>query len=331
MSCANCTFGAGLRKSPNNSDVTVTSCNKFDTYDWLNDLPDTSRYSDIVEVRFKNTRKEFFKKTNGLKLQRGDIIVVEAPSGHDVGTVSLTGKLAELQYKRKNREGSYFALRNIYRKATQNDIQKWESARSREFSTMIIARKIAGSLGLEMKVSDVEFQGDNTKATFYYIAERRVDFRELIKLYAEAFKIKIEMKQIGARQEAGLIGGIGSCGRELCCSSWKTNLETVPLSAPKYQELPVNLQYLTGKCGKLKCCLMYELDNYIESRKDFPDVLLELETLKGTAYKYKIDVLKKIVWYSYDPGFSSALVPVNVERIKEIIMMNKKGIKPDDL
>ena len=327
MSCSNCSFGKDLKENPNISKY----FGKLDAYSWLNDLHDTSSGTDIVEVRFKNTRKEFYKNSVGVRLKRNDKVVVEAISGHDVGLVSLSGKMAELQFKRKNNKQDNYEFRKIYRKATTIDIQKWQNAKAREDSTMIKAREIAAGLGLELKIGDVEYQGDNNKATFYYIADKRVDFRELIKIFAEEFKVKIEMKQIGARQEAARIGGIGSCGRELCCSTWKTNLDSVPVSASKYQELPANLQYLAGKCGRLKCCLMYELDTYMEAWEEFPDVLLELETKKGTAFKNKVDVLKRTVWYSYDPEFSSILVPVTIDRIKEIIMLNKRGIKPDDL
>lgn len=334
MSCSGCTFDKGIKEklsSSENSDIFLDFCSKLKTYDWLKDLPDTSETSDLVEIRFKNTRKEFFRNTNSIELERDDIVIVEAYPGHDTGIVSLTGKIAGLQFRKKIRKPDNYKLKKIYRKATYVDLQKWYQGKARENQTMIRAREITKRLNLELKIGDVEFQGDNTKATFYYIADNRIDFRELIKVLAKEFRIRIEMKQIGSRQEAGRIGGIGSCGRELCCSTWRTNLETVPLSAAKIQELPANVQALAGKCGKLKCCLMYELDSYLEAWQDFPKELLELETKKGTALRYKVDVLKKMVWYSYDPAFLSDLIPVTIERIKEIIMLNKKGIKPDDL
>lgn len=334
MGCSGCTFSKDIKeklKSSDNSDIFLDSCTKLNTYDWLKDLPDTSVISDLVEIRFKNTRKEFFSNSNNINLQKDDIVVVEASPGHDTGIVSLTGKMAELQFKKKIRNPDNYQVKKIYRKATYVDLQKWYQGKARENQTMIKAREITNRLNLVLKIGDVEYQGDNTKATFYYIADDRVDFRKLIKVLAEEFRIRIEMKQIGSRQEAGRIGGLGSCGRELCCSTWRTNLESVPLSAAKTQELPANVQMLAGKCGKLKCCLMYELDSYLEAWQDFPKELLELETKKGTALRYKVDVLKKMVWYSYDPGFSSDLIPVTIERIKEIIMLNKKGIKPDDL
>ena len=236
-----------------------------------------------------------------------------------------------LQYKRKVDAGENYTLQKIYRKATHADIENWNKSKARENPTMIKSRQIANQLGLEMKISDVEFQGDNSKATFYYTADGRVDFRELIKVLANEFAVRIEMKQIGARQEAGRIGGIGSCGRELCCSTWKTDLNSVPLEASRHQDLSPKAQFLTGKCGKLKCCLMYELDEYLEAWEDFPEHLLQLETEKGTAYKQKVDVLRKTVWYSYQNVYLPELIPVSTKRIREIIMMNKKGKKPKDL
>ena len=334
MSCINCSFQKEsdlFSYEKDTPDILQNSCTKLDSYDWLNDLPGTSNNSELVEVRFKNTRKEFYKNTSSLSLKRDEMVIIEASYGHDTGFVTLTGAMAELQFKKKIGNNRTYEIKQIYRKAIQIDKEKWQKGKDLEHSTMIKAREIARNLGLDLKIGDVEFQGDNKKATFYYIADDRVDFRELIKVLADEFKIHIDMKQIGSRQEAARIGGIGSCGRELCCSTWRTNLDSVPLSAAKTQELPANVQLIAGKCGKLKCCLMYEFDNYLEAWKDFPEQLLELETKKGIAFKYKVDVLKKTVWYSYDPEFASILIPVSIERIKEVIMLNKKGIKPDDL
>lgn len=323
MGCSTCPARGLQNKS---QDTTENSCGKLQTYDWLKDIPDTSGETDIVEIRFKNTRKEFFINQNKLSIKPGDYVAVEAERGHDIGQVGLTGRLALMQFKRKSQHPR--PSQTIYRRANSTDLEKWQAARQKEKSVMIRARQLATSLKLEMKISDVEFQGDGSKATFYYIAEGRVDFRELIKLYAAEFSIRIEMRQIGARQEAAMVGGIGSCGNELCCSSWRSNLESVLTSAAKIQELPPATQKLTGQCGKLKCCLMYELDNYLEAQSDFPDVLLELETEKGIAYPKKKDILKKLVYYGYSKDETNNLIPVTVERLKEIIMLNKKGVKP---
>lgn len=328
MNCGGCS----ARGSFNDTDtVSLGGCNKLNTHDWLSDLPDTTDLTDVVEIRFKNTRKEFFKNVNGLPLKRGDLVAVEANPGHDIGTVSLTGRLAELQMKKLKLNPEIYSFKKIYRIAKDVDIDKWRSAQDKEKSTMIRARQIAKDLGLDMKIGDVEYQGDKTKAIFYYIADGRVDFRELIKVYAREFSVRIEMKQIGARQEAGLIGGIGSCGRELCCSSWRTQFSSVTTDAIRYQELPVNAQKLAGQCGKLKCCLMYELDTYLDAREDFPKELLELETTSGIAYHHKTDVLKKEIWYSFDKHAPVNLTPVPLERVKEVIMLNKKGQKVDKL
>jgi cell fate regulator YaaT (PSP1 superfamily) len=329
MNCQNCTFHSLSFKnqiSPHVSESDLHNCNKLDSYDWLNDLPG-SEGSDLVEVRFKNTRKVFFTNTSGLKLQRGDIVVVDADHGHDTGVVSITGALAVKQFKLKVKNPEKYELKKIYRKAKEPDIQKWKEAKSLEMPALLKARKIAASVHLEMKISDVEYQGDRSKVTFYYTAEDRVDFRELIKIFANEFGVKIEMKQIGARQEAGRIGGIGSCGRELCCSTWRTNLTTISIQAAKYQDLPPHIQKLAGQCGKLKCCLIYELDNYIEQWNDLPEELLELETEKGILYKVKIDILKKVVWYSFEKDSPINTLPVPLDKVKEIIQLNKKGEK----
>ncbi len=329
MSCSTCPAKALLDNIPENSKLNTSSCGKLSTHDWLKDIPMSNGLSKLTEVRFKNTRKGFYINENELPLKRGDYVAVEGERGHDIGQITLTGKLAEMQAKRKPLKEP--PSKKVYRKATRADIEKWQKARLREKPVMTKARQLANSLNLEMKISDVEFQGDGSKAIFYYIADGRVDFRELIKKYAKEFSVKIEMKQIGSRQEAALVGGIGSCGNELCCSSWRTNLDTVLTSAAKVQELSHNAQKLTGQCGKLKCCLMYELDTYLEAQSDFPDELLELETDAGIAYPKKKDILRKIIYYAVGSENSSTLVPVDLEKVKEIIQLNKKGIKAEKL
>ncbi len=325
MRCSTCPSRALLHTtSQTENDI---SCGKLDAYDWLKDMPNSPEGKKLVEVRFKNTRKEFFYNEKNLDLKRGEYVAVEAERGHDIGQVTLIGAIAEMQLNRKNPKLA--SKRIVYRKATAADLEKWQMARLKERSTLTKARQTAENLNLEMKISDVEYQGDGSKATFYYIAEGRVDFRELIRHYAQSFSVKIEMRQIGSRQEAALIGGIGSCGKELCCSTWRTNLNTVLTQAAKIQDLPHNAQKLTGQCGKLKCCLMYELGTYLEAQEDFPDILLELEVDKGIAYPHKKDLLKRIIYYSYVPNNSSHLIAVPLERVKEIIQLNKKGIKPE--
>ncbi len=315
MSCSGCSF--------NNS----TDNQIIDSYSWLNDLPDTSDQSDIVEVKFKSTRKEYFKNTDNLTIKRGDKIVVATSPGHDVGEVTLTGYLAEKQFKRKIRNPSRYTLNTIYRKVTSSDTELLQQARSREKETMIRARRIVLDLGLEMKIADVEFRGDNKKAIFYYLAEGRVDFRELIKAYAQEFGIRIEMKQIGARQEAGIVGGIGSCGRELCCSSWRTDFTSISSEAALKQGLSPSAQKMAGACGKLKCCLLYELDTYMEARNEFPNELLNLELEKGLAVPFKTDYLKKEIWYMLE-GSSGVTFNLSIPQVKDIIQKNKRGIKP---
>lgn len=299
-------------------------CSKLKVYDWLSDIPEGNQLTDIVEIRFKNTRKDFFKNVNGLPLDVGDVVAVEASPGHDIGTVSLTGQLIYAQLQ-KHKVPKNTEFKKIYRKAKPADVDKWKAAIAREPYTMLRARQIAEDLKLDMKIGDVEFQGDGTKAIFYYIADERVDFRQLIKVFAEQFKIRIEMKQIGARQEAGRIGGIGSCGRELCCSTWITNFVSVTTVSAKVQELSLNPQKLAGQCGKLKCCLNYEYDSYIDAQSDFPDTNIVLQTKNGNAYHQKTDIYKRTMWYSFDEHAAVNLTPVDVERVKEIIEMNKQG------
>ena len=297
------------------------------TYDWLNDIPDTANKSNIVEIRFKGTRKEFFRNDDGLNLKRDELVVVSCSPGHDVGAVSLTGKLAELQFKRKVKKSAQYEWNKIYRKATPSDVIKWEEAKAREKKVMIRARQIANDLHLSMKISDVEFRGDNNKAIFYYIAEDRVDFRELIRQYAREFSIKIEMMQIGVRQEAGRIGGIGSCGRALCCSTWRTDFTSVTSDAATTQGLSPNAEKMAGRCGKLKCCLTYELDQYLEALKDFPNELLNIETDKGIARHFKTDILQKKISYKCDHSAGKTFV-LDLEDVKKFLNMNKRGQKP---
>ncbi len=306
------------------------SCDKLSVYDWLSDLPMSENSFDIVEIRFKNTRKDFYKNVNKLNLAKGDIVAVEASPGHDIGTISLVGDLVKTQLTKSNTPFN-IEFKKIYRKAKPNDIEKWHRSISFEDEIMFEARRIASDLKLSMKIGDVEYQGDKTKAIFYYIAEERVDFRQLIKILAERFRIRVEMRQIGARQEAGRIGGIGSCGRELCCSTWITNFVSVTTNSARYQELSLNPQKLAGQCGKLKCCLNYELDCYIDAQKDFPPISQSLRTEKGVAIHQKTDIYKRIMWYSYDNGNMATAVPVPVDRVQEIIKLNKNGEKVFDL
>jgi len=297
------------------------------TYDWFNDIPDTANESNIVEVRFKGTRKEFFRNEEGLPLKQDELVVVSCSPGHDVGVVSLTGKLAELQFKRKVKKPERYEWNRIYRKATPADILKWEEAKARENSVMIRSRQIANELNLDMKIGDVEFRGDNNKAIFYYIADDRVDFRELIKQYAKEFGIKIEMKQIGVRQEAGRIGGIGSCGRALCCSTWRTDFSSVTSDAAIKQGLSPNAEKMAGRCSKLKCCLTYELDHYLEALEDFPNELLTIETDKGVARHFKTDILQKKIWYMYEKSDGRTFV-LDLSDVKRFLILNKRGQKP---
>jgi cell fate regulator YaaT (PSP1 superfamily) len=309
-------------------DVPACGCNKLDVFNWIGDMPDTAITPDVVEVRFKNTRKAFFKNSSKLRLRKGDIVAVEASPGHDIGIVSLVGNLVKEQMKHADyREEE--EIKKVYRKAKTADIEKWLDAVDHEGPAMIKARKIASSLKLDMKIGDVEYQGDKTKAIFYYYAEDRVDFRELIKHFAEEFKVRIEMKQIGARQEAGRIGGIGTCGRELCCSTWITNFVSVTTNSARYQEVALNPQKLAGQCGKLKCCLNYELKTYLDAQEGFPDITIPLETKEGTIYHQKTDIFRKLMWYSYQRDSSSEFLLFSVERVKEIQALNKKGQKID--
>ena len=310
------------------------SCGRQDkqlnTYDWLADIPGNAEESDMVEVQFKNTRKGYFRNSNKIPLEKGDIVAVEATPGHDIGVVTLTGRLVPLQMRKANIK-SEADIKRIYRKAKPVDMDKYNEAKAREHSTMIRARQIALDLNLNMKIGDVEYQGDSNKAIFYYIADERVDFRQLIKVLADAFHVRIEMKQIGARQEAGRIGGIGPCGRELCCATWMTSFVSVSTSAARYQDISLNPQKLAGQCAKLKCCLNYEVDCYVEAQKRLPSKEIELETKDGVFYFFKADILSNQITYSTDKSIPANLVTISGRRAFEVIGLNKRGIKPESL
>ena len=301
---------------------------QLNTYDWLADIPGNTEEQEMVEVQFKNTRKGYYKNSNKLKLGKGDIVAVEASPGHDIGTVTLTGRLVPLQMRKANIKPDA-EIKRIYRKAKPVDMEKYEEAKAKEHDTMIRSRQIAKNLNLDMKIGDVEYQGDGNKAIFYYIADERVDFRQLIKVLAEAFRVRIEMKQIGARQEAGRIGGIGPCGRELCCATWMTNFVSVSTSAARYQDISLNPQKLAGQCAKLKCCLNYEVDAYVESQKRLPSKEMTLETTDGTFYFFKADILKGTIMYSTDKNFIANAVTITARRAFEIINMNRRGEQPE--
>ncbi len=303
---------------------------QLNTYDWLADVPGNAERTDLVEVQFKNTRKGYYHNVNNLDLKKGDIVAVEANPGHDIGVVTLTGELVKLQIKKANLK-STDDIKRIYRLAKPVDMEKYEEAKSREHGTMIQSRQIAKDLGLDMKIGDVEYQGDGNKAIFYYIADERVDFRQLIKVLAEAFHVRIEMKQIGARQEAGRIGGTGPCGRELCCATWMKNFISVSTNAARFQDISLNPQKLAGMCAKLKCCLNYEVDNYMEAGKRLPSKDIVLQTLDADYYLFKTDILAGLVTYSTDKRTAANLEVITVDRTKDIIEMNKQGEKPMSL
>ncbi|MDX9704807.1 MAG: regulatory iron-sulfur-containing complex subunit RicT [Weeksellaceae bacterium] len=326
MSCANCGTGGG------GCGGSCSSNGKLPVFDWLSNmmLPQGQSTFDCVEVRFKNDRKSFFRNTNNLSLYVGDTIAVEAQSGHDIGNITMTGELVRIQMRKKKVREDSEEIRKIYRKANEKDIETWQISRKKEDTVKKEARKLAYSLGLEMKISDVEFQGDGTKAIFYYTAEGRVDFRELIKLYASTFGVRIEMKQIGYRQEAAKIGGIGSSGRELCCSTWLTDFRSVNTSAARYQQLSINPQKLAGQCGKLKCCLNFELDSYLDALDDFPPMESTFETEKGQVHCMKIDVFKHEMWFAYKEG-GITWYKFTVNQAKELIALSKKGKKTASL
>lgn len=334
MACTNCSTksSTGIPKGCGSKGSCGTdSCNKLTVFDWLSNMQYPAGFEafDIVEVRFKNGRKDFYKNVDRLPLVIGDVVATESSPGHDVGIVSLTGELVRVQMKKKNVDPNGEILK-IYRKASQKDIDIWQEARNKEEAVRVRAREIAIDLKLEMKISDVEYQGDGSKATFYYTASDRVDFRQLIKEYAKEFNIRIEMKQVGFRQEASRLGGIGSCGRELCCSTWLTDFRSVNTSAARYQHLSLNPQKLAGQCGKLKCCLNYELDTYLDALKDLPDIDTKLSTKKGIAYCQKIDIFKRVLWFAY-PDNSANWYKISVEMVKEILELNARGEKVENI
>ncbi|MCR5180092.1 MAG: hypothetical protein K6C30_02590 [Bacteroidaceae bacterium] len=303
---------------------------QLNVYDYFADVPGNADATDLVEVQFKNTRKGYYHNSNHLPLEKGDVVAVEASPGHDIGTVTMTGKLVLLQMKRTPPR-SPEDVRRIYRKVRPVDMEKFEEAKAREHETMIRSRQIAKELGLEMKIGDVEYQGDGLKAIFYYIADGRVDFRQLIKVLAEAFHVRIEMKQIGARQEAGRIGGFGPCGRELCCTTWMRNFSSVSTAAARFQDLSLNPQKLAGQCAKLKCCMNFEVDQYVEASKLLPSREVHLETKDSTYYFFKADILAGLVTYSTDRRLAANLVTITTKRAMEIIAKNKEGEKPESL
>jgi cell fate regulator YaaT (PSP1 superfamily) len=334
MACNSCSTGKdGQPKGcKNNGTCGTDSCNKLTVFDWLANmsLPNGEKPFDWVEVRFKNGRKDYYHNTENLTLSIGDIVATQAPSGHDIGMVTLAGELVRVQMKRKNLTETPEEILKIYRKASQKDIDIWKEAREKEEPMKVKARQFAIDLKLEMKISDIEFQGDASKVTFYYTAEERVDFRELIKVFAREFRTRIEMKQVGFRQEASRLGGIGSCGRELCCSTWLTDFRSVSTSAARYQQLSLNPQKLAGQCGKLKCCLNYELDSYLDALKSFPKTEIKLFTEKGTAVCQKTDIFKGHMWYAYEGEWAN-WHKITTQQANEIIGLNKKNEKVSSL
>lgn len=303
---------------------------QLNTYDWLADVPGNEESTDLVEVQFKNTRKGYYHNVNNIELKKGDIVAVEASPGHDIGVVTLTGRLVKLQIKKANLK-SADEIKRVYRIAKPVDMEKYHEAKSREHATMIQSRQIAKDLGLQMKIGDVEYQGDGNKAIFYYIADERVDFRQLIKVLAETFHVRIEMKQIGARQEAGRIGGTGPCGRELCCATWMKNFVSVSTNAARFQDISLNPQKLAGLCAKLKCCLNYEVDDYVEAGRKMPSRDVVLQTIDSDYYLFKSDILAGLVTYSTGKGVAANLETITAERARAIIEMNKRGEKPESL
>ena len=326
-----CFRGCVVTDSEQGQDVTYRrGCCKLRDYDWLKGVPQ-EKYKDLYEVRFKNTRKGIYVNASGQSVKQGDLVVVEATNGHDLGIVTLEGPIVVRQMKCKGMDPDKTEFKKIYRKARSFDIDKWQEAIAREHETMIKARRIATEMGLDMKIGDVEFQGDGSKAIFYYIADGRVDFRQLIKVFAEEFRIRIEMKQIGARQEAGLIGGIGVCGRELCCANYITSFQSISTAAARCQDLSLNPQKLAGQCGKLKCCLNYEVANYMDAQTHIPKVSEPLEFEDGPVYLIKTDILRQLMYFSYDKGSLSDLYVLTAEEVKEVIKMNRNGLKPESL
>lgn len=330
MSCSGCSTGRGCGSGGGCSSKSG-GCNKLNVFDWLAnmELPSGQKPCDIVEIRFKNSRKEFYRNRNNLQLMVGNIVAVESSPGYDIGVVSLSGELVRLQMKKKGANPEDNAMKNVLRKATAADIDKWKEAQALEKDTLVRARILASGMKLDMKINDIEYQADKAQVSFYYTAPGRVDFRELIKAYASEFRVRIQMWQIGERQEAGRLGGIGSCGRELCCSTWLTDFRSVSTNAARYQQLALNPVKLAGQCGKLKCCLNYELDSYMDALKDFPQTV-DIETEKGRAVHQKTDIFKRVIWYSYTESMD-VFVPLSVERVKFLVDLNRKGKKADAL
>ena len=330
MACNSCTTGKDgqPRGCKNNGTCGKDSCNKLTVFDWLSNmsLPNGETPFNCIEVRFKNGRKHYYKNPENLSLRIGDVVATQTKSGHDVGMVTLAGELVRVQMKRKKVEEDSEEVLKIYRIASQRDIDIWQTARDKEEAMKVKARQFAIDLKLQMKISDIEYQGDASKATFYYTADERVDFRELIKIFAKEFRTRIEMKQIGLRQEAARLGGIGSCGRELCCSTWLTDLRSVSTSAARYQQLSLNPQKLAGQCGKLKCCLNYELDSYLDALKDFPKTEIKLQTEKGVAVCQKTDIFKRHMWYAYEGEWMN-WHKLTTDQANEIIELNIKKKK----
>lgn len=328
MGCSSCSSSKDgqVKGCRNNGTCGTDGCNKLTVFDWLSNmkLPSDQKPFDMVEVRFKNSRKEFFRNGENIALQVGDVVATQAKAGHDVGMVTLTGELVRVQMKKKKSDPKDKNHFKIYRKAASRDIEVWEKCRDREEEIKKRSREIAIRLGLQMKISDVEFQGDGSKATFYYTAEDRVDFRQLIKDMAKAFGIRIEMRQIGYRQEAQRLGGIGSCGRELCCSTWLSDFRSVSTASARYQQLALNPQKLAGQCGKLKCCLNYELDTYLDALKDFPPQDAKLKTERGIAFCQKADIFKETLWFSYKND-SANWYALTKAQVLEIMEANKKN------
>lgn len=334
MACGNCGTGADGKPAgcKSNGYCSTSGCNKLPVFDWLAGVPLASGQTpfDAVEVRFKNTRKSFYRNASALQLMPGDLVTVDAAPGHDVGMVSMVGELVRAQMQRHSTISvtDTYELRKILRKSTQEDIDRWHAARKLEDETMLAARTIVHEMHLDMKVSDVEYLGDGTKATFYYTSEQRIDFRDLIRKLADRFKVRVDMKQIGSRQEAGRIGGIGSCGRELCCSTWLTDFRSVTTSAARYQQLALNPQKLAGQCGKLKCCLNYELDMYIEAVKSYPSANAKLKTKQGIGFHMKTDIFEEKMWYLFkNPGSAPVMAGFPVEQVREILAQNKEGVE----
>ena len=324
-------IGNGSGCAMNKTGCCRNSNKKLSSFDWLCDLPETVKDTDFVEVQFKNTRKGYYLNSTKIPLEKGDMVAVESVPGHDVGEVTLVGRLVLLQMKKNNVNPKKVEIRRVYRKAKESDLEKYNEAKAKEQETMIKARQITDNYKLNMKIGDVEFQGDGNKAVFYYIADERIDFRQLIKAFADNFHIRIEMKQIGARQEAGRIGGIGPCGRQLCCASWMSSFNSVSTSSARYQDISLNPQKLAGQCSKLKCCMNFELDAYKEASKHFPSKEIRLETLDSTYFHFKTDVFKGLISYSTSQNFGANVVTISAKRAKEVIAMNKKGQKPDAL